>query len=291
MAKAKDIKATAGTTEDQKFADALAKEAAAAAADSDFLDDSAGQGYEDVRSKTPMLKILIATSPQVNEEDKEEYIPGAKPGYFFNTVTKKVYKELTCSIVLAKRAWTLWVPKEDGGGFKGRVAPDSIRVTGSFYKKDKEGAFSDEGYEVHDTIEIYVLVKGEEKDGPVLFPFTKGHIPHADRWLQANRLVKTPKGNVPPLWGSYWRIWASLNKANIKGTGPTQWYHIGNDEAKTTNCEWVRFISKTENLEFVQPNLKFLESAAKFQMRGAGAPRLLTDGGSEAGADGEDVPF
>ena len=287
MAKAKDIKATAGTTEDQKFADALAKEAAAAAADSDFLDDSAGQGYEDVRSKTPMLKILIATSPQVNEAD-DEHIPGAKPGHFYNTVTKRVYKELNCNILLAKKAWTLWVPQDQGGGFKGRVAPESIRTNGDFFKG---GMYTEEGYEVHDTFEVYVLLKGEEKDGPVLFSFTKGHIPHANRWLQANRTVRTPKGNVPPLWGSYWKIWTSLNKKNIQGVGNTQWYHIGNDEAKTTNCEWVRFISKTENLEFVQPNLKFLESAAKFQMRGSGAPRMLTDGGSEAGADGEDIPF
>ena len=273
--------------EDKAFADALAKEAAAAATDSDFLDDSAGQGYEDVGSKTPMLKVLHAAAAQVTE-GTDEYIPGAKPGHFYNTVTKKVYKELVCNIQLAKKAWTLWVPKDQGGGFKGRVAPESIRTNGDFFKG---GMFTEEGYEVHDTMEIYVLIKGEEKDGPVMFPFTKGHIPHANRWLEANRNVRTPKGNVPPLWGSYWKIWASLNRGNKKGVGPTSWYHIGNDEAKTTNCEWVRFISKTENLEFVQPNLKFLESAAKFQMRGSGAPRLLTDGGSEAGAEEENVPF
>lgn len=266
------------TKEESNFKDKLNQEAKAME-DTSFLDDSAGQGYEDVGSKTPMLKILTATSPQVNEQD-EEYIQGAKPGYFYNTVTKKAYKELHVIPLLAKKSWTLWVPKDQGGGFKGRVAPESVTYSGDVF----HGAFTDEGYEIRDTYEVYMLLKGEEKDGPVLMPFTKGHIPHADRWMQKNRTVRTPKGNVPPLWGSVWRIWTSLNKKNIQGIGPTQWYHIGNDEAKTTNAEWDRFITGKENLDFVQPNLKFLESAAKFMTRSLGAPAspaLLTDGTEE----------
>jgi len=68
----------------------------------DFLAD-AGKGQEKFDASnmaTPFLKLLQYSSPEIKEEEPK-YIDGAKPGMFFDTVTKELYntKEIPLRIV------------------------------------------------------------------------------------------------------------------------------------------------------------------------------------------------
>jgi len=57
------------------------------------LEQFADQGFENVDSKSlalPFLKILGQLSPQVTQGDSQ-FIPEARPGMIFNTVTNQLY--------------------------------------------------------------------------------------------------------------------------------------------------------------------------------------------------------
>jgi hypothetical protein len=67
----------------------------------------------------PFLVILQDLSPQT-KKSKPEYIPGAQPGMFLNTVTGELWpgeQGLIFINALYQRTFIEWVPKDAGGGF------------------------------------------------------------------------------------------------------------------------------------------------------------------------------
>lgn len=66
----------------------------------------------------PRLKILQPLSPEV-QEDGNQYIPGAKPGMFYNTASNKLTpgQEGIIAVVIGHSKQTIeWMPREKGGG-------------------------------------------------------------------------------------------------------------------------------------------------------------------------------
>lgn len=85
--------------------------------DSDIKD--LGAHYLPEQMAIPFLTILQALSPQVTR-GKDVYIPEAKPGELFNTVTKELYDgEKGINIIFGnfKESYIEWVPRSEGGGF------------------------------------------------------------------------------------------------------------------------------------------------------------------------------
>lgn len=227
--------------------------------DTSFLDEDSGEGYEGVNAKLPMVKVLHLTA--------EEVTSGlAKAGEWFNTATKKVYgKALDLIVLKAQSVWTIWVPENRGGGFKGKVPVGSIPVTGDFYDKDNKPVDRD-GNEIVEQLELYCLDPEDLAAGPFLLALKGDSIKHGNNLMNAIRTHVLPRtGNVPPVWGSVWRLTTEINKKNIGGK-PTSWYTFG--QGKSTNVEFVRWITKDEADATVKPSLDFVKIAATL-----GAPR------------------
>lgn len=78
-----------------------------------------GANYTSDQMAMPFLGILQALSPQVIR-GQAEYIPEAKTGEFFNTVTKERYDgEKGINLIFGnfKESYIEWVPRNQGGGF------------------------------------------------------------------------------------------------------------------------------------------------------------------------------
>ena len=100
-----------------------------------FMED-AGAGTENIGAddmKIPFIRVLQPVSPQLKKKDSA-YIPGAEAGDIFNTVTGQVWKAedgvkvIPCAYV---KKFLEFGPYEQGGGFKGELAPNSKDVLGA----------------------------------------------------------------------------------------------------------------------------------------------------------------
>ena len=131
----------------------------------DLLEESAGQGFENVSKKdlaTPFIKILQSLSPQV-KRTKTEYIEDATEGMFFNTVTKELVNGSDGILVIPchyQQRYVEWKPNQ--GGFVKDHGMD-VKFYEGLNKNDKGIAITPEGNEVVRYATFYVLVV--KKDG------------------------------------------------------------------------------------------------------------------------------
>lgn len=81
-------------------------------------------GSEDVGKDDiviPRLAIIQAISPELDESDPL-YIPGAKAGMMFNTLTRALITELLVISVKFEKPFLAWRDRKKGGGFGGQFA-------------------------------------------------------------------------------------------------------------------------------------------------------------------------
>jgi len=149
-------------------------------------DEGRGQenvGVEDIA--IPRIVMLQDLSPQV-KKNKPEYVEGAEPGKFLNTVTNEVYDDLTICPVYFRKEYILWKDRESGGGFYG-----SFPTKGSAEKAQVEEGLEMDG-EVVDTAQQFVLIVKEDGIEEAVMSFSKG-LMGASR--QLNSLVKMSGGD------------------------------------------------------------------------------------------------
>ena len=108
---------------------AKAKETAVSADVLDDIFDTAGEGaaFDSSEMQIPFIRVLQALSPQLNKK-KPEHIEGASQGDLFNTVTGEFWSGEEGIVVIPCYQVTKYlefVPREQGGGFKGEIAPSS----------------------------------------------------------------------------------------------------------------------------------------------------------------------
>ena len=246
----------------------------AAQSDADFLDGISGQGYEGIGKEDraiPFLKILQSNNPEVNEGDPSTYVQGAKPGVFFNTVTKRIYgAEINLIPLKYERVWLCWAPNR--GGLRNRVAPNSIHTVGDPFSE--EGMQDDEGNDVSDTMTFYCLVADYIDEGVIVFSLNSSGLRHGKDWNEMIDLNRTPNGKKAAFFGSVWNLKLVSNK-NDKGT----WYQFG---TKSTNASKVRDITKDEFVTSINPGLLLLEA-------GTAKADYAQLGGPEQGAAGADI--
>lgn len=118
--KTTQVKQSTAVVERAANAGALAVNAAA-----NFEEDAA-DGRQRLRQEDiaiPFLAVLQKNSPQC-DPDVGEYMPEAKPGMLYNTVTRELFdgKEGVDIVPCAyEQKWLRWTPREKGGGFKGEL--------------------------------------------------------------------------------------------------------------------------------------------------------------------------
>lgn len=217
-----------------------------------FLEEMAGIGYEGMQASdysVPFLRILQALSPEVTE-GSDSYVPGAKPGMFMNTLTKKLYGA-TVKVIPIKyeNVWLEWAPNR--GGLKGRHQPHSIPVmTDSFGKMKREN-----GNDVQENMLFYCLILGDFAIGPVILALAKSGLKHGKKWNTLIHLTKLDSGKSAPFFSSVWTLKTVLNK-NDQGT----WYQIG---GKQTTIERDRFITEDEYKSHVGSAYKLLKETTR----------------------------
>ena len=182
---------------------------------------------------TPFLRILQQNSPQVLE-DADNYIPDAKPGYFFNTVTNQLYgKTVNVIPVRFERLFIEWKPNREGF-----VAIHSVEegmeislpgeVFGSRIHKENENL-------VQDTHTFYLLIAGREEEGPLVLPLSSTGIRHSRKWLSQAKMLRLPDRSSAPLYSSIYKLGTAINE-NAQG----RWYQIG-DKSRTSieRVDWI----------------------------------------------------
>jgi hypothetical protein len=215
-----------------------------------FLNEYAEDGFEGISIDDvaiPFLRILQPLSPQCMDETAPEYIPTAKPGMFFNTVTQRLYgRSVEVIPIKYEKIWLEWLPER--GGLAGRHTPNSIPVDKSKFSEWK----LDNGNIIQEHYVFFCLVPEFLDDGPVAFSLTSTGIKHAKNWNTQIMLVQLPNKKRAPFYSSVWELTTVQNK-NDQGT----WWQIGE---KQTSIKRVRFITETEFLDYVQPIRNSLSS-------------------------------
>jgi|DEB0MinimDraft_4_1074332.scaffolds.fasta_scaffold00176_4 hypothetical protein len=114
----------------------------------------------------PYLKVIVSASPQ-RKKDNNNYIQGAEEGMIFNSVTSKLYDNLTVLPVYYRRRYTEWHTDRDKA-----TSPLNIYTIEEYEKMKRDGrVFRNEnnieildGGEtyVQNTAEHYVIVVEED---------------------------------------------------------------------------------------------------------------------------------
>ena len=162
-----------------------------------FLDESAGQGFENVGAgavTTPLLLIAQQLSEVVDAGSVEV-------GHFYNSVTGEDYgTELDLVICHYKKMWYRW--KENQGGLVGICEVGGIEVTGDVYTGMKDA----EGNKVEEKMVFLVVLPDHPEAGYMIFGSTPGTIKYMKGWLTQAQNLRLPSGNRAPLFGGKWHV-------------------------------------------------------------------------------------
>lgn len=208
------------------------KAGAVAAFDEDFLKEAeelggAGRtkGMDD--NVIPFLSLLQDMSPEAKKRDPD-YVEGAEPGMILNKATKTVHTELIVIPWATDRCINQWVPRDSGGGFKGRhpfvgTVEDSMKAAGGTEKPDPKDPkktvwMTADGDELLDTRYVYVMVVDEEKGTamPAVISFSSTGHTVAKAWSTLRNASKLPGGKEHPIWFRKYRMKTKPAK-NTKG--------------------------------------------------------------------------
>lgn len=160
-------KGAAAATNDKGGAVAVASKANALTTAGIDLEADSGMGLEGADKDSfaiPFIAMLQGLSPQLKTVDD------AKPGRMINTVTNEVFTEIRFVPVAFQRRYNRWVPRSQGGGFKGTLTPAEVETLISQGKAKEEVQVVDgkettqlmyDGTQLKDTRNHFVLLLNE----------------------------------------------------------------------------------------------------------------------------------
>ena len=177
------------------------------------FEQHAGEGIEFSRDDVavPYLTVLQKLSPQC-DEDKGEYIEGAKPGMFFDTVTQELMDGREQGILVIPCAFQSviveWNRREDGGGFVA-VHPKDID-TSDCTRNEKNQLVTPRGTILVDTHYHFVLYRNN--DGvwvPAIYSMTSTQLKKSRKWNSLMASIRLNGSNGPynpPSFSHIYRI-------------------------------------------------------------------------------------
>jgi hypothetical protein len=188
------------------------------------FETDAGQGQEEADSDSfaiPYLTVLQKLSPQL-DSDSGEYIEGAKAGDLVQTVTKEVFRGkdgVQLIPVHFTRLFTEWVPRNQGGGFRGTHSPsDPLVATGM--RDDTGKLHIENGNILTDTRYHYCILLTDNGPQPVMVSFTSSQIKKSKQWMTIMRTLKMVGKNgrpfTPPTYSHIYRL-VTVPQQNSKG--------------------------------------------------------------------------
>ena len=161
--------------------------------------EDAGQGFENqtmADRKLPIIELLQSNSPEVVQSKGKVYA-----GQFCNSVTGEVYEEVYFVPAITDNCWTEWVPRDDGGGFRGRHAKNAKIVADAVARNggraigklpvpqlpDPKTGKPQPTHELVESFEIYAILYSKDGDvlGFAMIPFTSTKIKVYRAWNSA----------------------------------------------------------------------------------------------------------
>lgn len=162
-----------------------------------FLEEQAGQGFDNMGSSEVATPMLLITQPlsQLVQDEK------VKAGHFANSVTGRDYGESVRVIVCYfDKCWIEWKP--NGGGFVARHPVGGIAVTGDPYT----GMKTESGNNVVETWMYLCVLPDYPEDGFVVFNSTRGNLKYLKGWNTQLKCLRTPGGRPAPLFAAVWKM-------------------------------------------------------------------------------------
>lgn len=156
-----------------------------------------GRGFEEADADSyaiPFLVVLQKLSPAC-DSDSADYIKGAKPGMFMNTVTKELFDEVTIIPCVYQRRFNRWAPRDLGGGFKGMVMPSLIAKLeaesviaqndeGRWFYAGPDGSVNEKKCDIlTDTRMHFCMMENDDKWEQVLIALSRTQLKHSRNWM------------------------------------------------------------------------------------------------------------
>lgn len=194
-----------------------------------FLDEVAGQGFENMGSQetaTPLLLIAQAMSEVVAEGS-------VKVGNFYNSITGEDYgNNVKLVVIHFDKVWVEWKPNQ--GGFVGRHQVGSIPVTGDVYT----GMKTAEGNDIVETWVYLVYLPEHPEAGYMVFQSTPGNIKYLKGWNTQMKFLRLPSGKTAPCFAAVWELTTGKDKSK----NGNQYYSCSN--AGKSSIKFVEWISQ-----------------------------------------------
>lgn len=161
---------------------------------SDTLPDylkQGNRGAENVGTEdmiVPRIELIQALSP-VRKKSDPAYIEGAEEGMLYNNVTRALYgTEVVVIPVYYTKQFLVWKDRKLGGGgsngFRGAFATEAAA-------RDAIAQLAEEGLDVADTAQHFVLVRNGEDWQEAVVSMSKSKIKVSKRWNSLMRLTNT----------------------------------------------------------------------------------------------------
>ena len=200
-----------------------------------FLEQEAGAGTEAISVRDlsrSFLKIAQALSSEVTEET----IAGLKPGDFYSPLAGESFGTSIDVIVFKyERLYNVWKPNRGGLLTVLSVKEIESGKYKTYPSANKKGLIDIDGNDVVESRNFYVLVRGHEDLGLLIFPFQSTGLRQACRWLTKIDSLKTPQGRKAPIFQAIWRLETVKNKKDNNS-----WYQIG--DKSTTTAEVAGYV-------------------------------------------------
>jgi hypothetical protein len=228
MAKEKEEKAVAKKTE------------SGVAVATEFFED-AGAGNEQMTADyltIPYLSILQDMSPAAKKRG-EQYVEGAEPGMFINSVSQEIYSGEVGVVVVNcffQPRYVEWVPRDQGGGWVATYVPGSQPKTLVDPATGRNSNVLESGNNLNMTHYHMCLVLNDDEAQEVVIGMSRSQIKHSLKWNSKFQMLRwrTSEGKKfqPPRFATKWRLSTFLD-SNESG----EWFNLKIEADGTINLE------------------------------------------------------
>ena len=198
------------------------KENAVPALNISLMEQDASSGLENISQEdlaTPRLKVLMALSPEVQDES----VPGAKPGLIYNTVTNELYdgakgiRVLPCAY---QRQYVEWADRGQGTGAPINVFESTSDILTKTTRDDNRKDRLENGNYVETCGNHFILLVNDDGDSsPAVITMKSTQLKKSRKWnsMMLNVKLKGKSGLfTPPSYSHFYRLKAVKEK-NDKG--------------------------------------------------------------------------
>ena len=198
------------------------KENAVPALNISLMEQDASSGLENISQEdlaTPRLKVLMALSPEVQDES----VPGAKPGLIYNTVTNELYdgakgiRVLPCAY---QRQYVEWADRGQGTGAPINVYESTSDILTKTTRDDNRKDRLENGNYVETCGNHFILLVNDDGDSsPAVITMKSTQLKKSRKWnsMMLNVKLKGKSGLfTPPSYSHFYRLKAVKEK-NDKG--------------------------------------------------------------------------